>query len=100
MLAVDGSSYNLIINNWFSGLNNGGIYLYRNCGEGGTVRHATPSYNQIINNVFYYDEYIGFNPSVFIGSRNGNRSYCGDDGGYPFGSNSSDLDYARYNVVM
>lgn len=32
VMAVDGSSYNTITDNWFSGINHGGIYLYRNCG--------------------------------------------------------------------
>jgi hypothetical protein len=98
-LAIDGSAYNRIIHNRFSGLDTGGIYIYRNCGEDGEVRHQTPHHNQIINNVFYYNTYGGFNPSIWIASRNGNRGYCDDDKGYPFGSSASDLDYARYNVV-
>jgi len=62
VLAVDGSSNNLIMSNHFSSLQYGGIYLYRNCGEGGTIRHSTPSNNSIINNVFYYDNYTGSKP--------------------------------------
>lgn len=100
LIAVDGSSYNRFIDNWFSSLSRGGIYLYRNCGEGGTIRHSTPSNNEIINNVFYYNKYTGSNPAVFLGARNGNRSYCGEDAGYPYGSSVSNLDFARYNAVM
>jgi parallel beta-helix repeat protein len=40
---VDGSAHNLIEGNNFEFTKKGGIYLYRNCGEGGTIRHQTPS---------------------------------------------------------
>lgn len=111
LIAIDGSSHNKIFNNWFSNLNHGGIYLYRNCGEGGVVRHATPSYNQIINNVFYYNEYDGSNPSVYLGSRDygwfeETFGHCEDDSvpntisEVPFGSGISSKDYATHNVVM
>jgi len=99
-LAIDASSYNMIIDNWFSAINTGGIYLYRNCGEDAIVRHNTPSNNTIVNNVFYYDKYDGGNPAVFLGSRNGGQGFCDNDESFPFGSGSSDLDYARYNTVM
>lgn len=99
VMAVDGSSYNTIINNRFSALGNGGIYLYRNCGEGGTVRHATPRSNTIVNNVFYYSSYSGSNPAIYLGSRNGWRLYCYQDDGFDFGSSASNRDYARYNIV-
>lgn len=100
LMAIDSSDYNLIINNWFSGLHNGGIYLYRNCGEGGTIRHTTPNHNQIINNVFYYNKYTGPKPSVYLCSRNGGRGYCDDDKGFDFGSSADNRDFARHNVVM
>ncbi|HAZ11527.1 MAG: hypothetical protein A2X86_14090 [Bdellovibrionales bacterium GWA2_49_15] len=107
-VALDGSAYNKIVGNRFAGLNNGGIYLYRNCGEGGTVRHQAPQHNQMINNVFYYNKYDGGNPAIWLGSRNGfwrkvgaffHLTYCHDDDGYDFGSSKSNRDYARYNVV-
>jgi parallel beta-helix repeat protein len=105
LIAVDGSSENRILNNRFSALNHGGIYLYRNCGLKGTIRHSTPSNNTVINNVFFYKKYTGSNPSVYLGSRNGSVGYCDDDlrpGGsaFPYGSSISDLDYAQRNVVM
>jgi hypothetical protein len=56
-ISIDTSSYNKIINNRFAALEGGGIYTFRNCGEGGTVRHGSSSNNQIINNVFFYDKY-------------------------------------------
>jgi hypothetical protein len=104
IVALDGSSFNSIVDNDFSALSNGGIYLYRNCGEGGTVRHKSPIDNQIINNRFYYNTYNGGNPSVWLGSRNARRfnHYCTEDNGaaIPWTSSTSDLDKAQYNVVM
>jgi len=131
VIAIDGSSHNKIMNNTFAGLNNGGIYLYRNCGERGVVRHSPPEHNEIVNNIFYYNKYKGPSPAVYFGSRNGKtpgwNSYCGKDeeteyvreygydpfgewgynlverkkeGSNLYGSSLSDLDYARYNVVM
>jgi len=106
LIAIDGSSNNKIINNLFSNLSHGGIYLYRNCGEGGVTRHMTPSRNKIINNIFYYNKYNGSNPSVYLSSRDRGGlwddkiGFCDEDDGYPFGSSVSDKDYARYNAVM
>ncbi|WP_319531827.1 right-handed parallel beta-helix repeat-containing protein [uncultured Cohaesibacter sp.] len=114
LVAVDGSSNNRFISNQFSSLNHGGIYVYRNCGEGGTVRHATPSNNQFINNSFYYNKFKGFNlnieklgdfdlsfdvPAIWIASRNGGKSYCNADNGFPFGSSANNNDLARNNVI-
>lgn len=97
--AIDGSSWNFVANNWFSALNHGGIYLYRNCGQGGNARHSTPSNNIIVNSVFFYDKYDGDLPSVYLGSRDGNRDYCQDDSDKPFGSGVDDRDFAQWNVV-
>lgn len=99
LIAIDGSAHNLIIGNKFSSLDNGGIYLYRNCGEGGTVRHQTPSYNTIIGNFFYYNKYSGGNPAVHVASRNGMRPYCFLDRGFPWGSSENNDDLARHNVI-
>jgi Right handed beta helix region len=104
VLAVDASDYNKIIDNRFSALRFGGIYLYRNCGQEGIVRHTTPSHNTIVNNVFYYKKYdpnpYSVEPSVYMGSRNGHKPYCDDEDEQTIGSGASDLDYARNNVVM
>ncbi len=101
VFALDGSSHNEITDNRFSSLNNGGIYLYRNCGEGGAVRVSTPSHNRIANNHFYYNRYDGPNPAVWIGSRNTvtHDHYCGKDKGVDYGSGASDWDYAQCNQV-
>ncbi len=125
LIAVDGSANNVIANNKFSSLHNGGVYLYRNCGEGGTIRHQSPQSNLVSNNYFYYDKFDGTKkewivetkkvfgitvkipklvtvnyPSVYLGSRNGNRGYCDLDKGKSFGSSGSDLDYVRSNAVI
>lgn len=93
VMAIDGSSENLIINNHFSALNHGGIYLYRNCGEEGSMRRGTPSHNTIVNNFFYYDKYDGADPAIFVASRNGKSTKT-----YTCPPNF--FDQAQHNVVM
>lgn len=99
LFAIDGSANNIIQGNKFSSLNHGGIYVYRNCGEGGTIRHQKPQNNKIQDNIFYYNKYKGGNPSILLGSRNGNRNYCSYDQGFAWGSSVNDGDYARNNIV-
>ena len=98
-LAIDASDYNTIKGNTFKGLHRGGVYLYRNCGEDGIIRHTTPSHNQITNNTFYYLNYTGDNLGVHIGSRNGQQNYCSADNGSSLGSSGSNLDHATFNSV-
>lgn len=113
-IAIDGSAYNIIAGNRFSALNRGGIYLYRNCGERGAVRHQAPQYNRIINNVFFYDRFDGkapgnpfkdvdnhhgIIPAVFLGSRQGRRPDCDADNDVPFGSGASGRDFAQHNII-
>jgi len=100
LVAIDGSADNRIINNRFNSLRQGGIYLYRNCGEGGNIRHQSPQNNLIEDNRFYYDKYRGRNPGVWLGSRNGNRNYCNHDEGYNLGSSADDRDFANNNQVI
>jgi len=97
-IAIDASSHNLIRNNRFEGQAGGGIYLYRNCGEGGTIRHTTPSHNRIVANTFVYAPNQD-KAAVFLGSRDGNRWYCWADIGHDFGSSADNRDFARHNVV-
>ncbi len=116
LIAVDGSADNRFIGNRFSALQEGGIYIYRNCGEGGTVRHLEPRHNEIINNIFYYKNFSGhtislrnwttgsFNltgkvPAIWVGSRGGMQPWCGKDSKYPFGSGADNGDFARDNVI-
>lgn len=98
LIAVDGSAHNVISGNQFIHPKHGAIYLYRNCGEGGTIRHQTPSYNLITHNSFKLNKPLK-QPMIWLGSRNGNRNYCDLDQGYAFGSSQSDLDYAEHNEV-
>lgn len=100
IIAIDGSANNVIQQNIFSHLEDGGIYLYRNCGEAGAIRHQTPNSNKIISNYFYYRVYQGSNPAIWLGSRNGGKSYCGDDAGYSFGSSIDNKDHANRNTVV
>lgn len=108
-IAVDGSASNKIIGNRFSHLRNGGIYIYRNCGEGGTIRHQQPRFNHLINNIFNYDTYKRRKKAIFVGSRNTlfrrllrffKIGFCHLDAGYRFGSSKSNRDFARENVVI
>lgn len=103
LVAVDGSARNRITGNRFAlngGLlgGRGGVFLYRNCGEDGVIRHQTPSHNLIANNVFTGAGWLRPR-AVVVGAREGNRRYCGDDAGWPFGSSVDDGDHATANVV-
>jgi parallel beta-helix repeat protein len=78
VLAVDGSANNRIENNRFVNPLTGGIFLYRNCGEGGTIRHQPPKGNVVRANTFEYKLPVS-RPAVWIGSRQGVsvfNSYC------------------------
>ncbi|QRE72966.1 right-handed parallel beta-helix repeat-containing protein [Methylobacterium aquaticum] len=97
-VAVDGSARNRITGNRFVLRGQGGVRLYRNCGEGGTVRHQTPSDNVVTGNRFRTG---GFFPAaaIVVNSRNGWRLTCGEDAGYPFGSSIDNGDHGTGNVV-
>lgn len=99
VIAVDGSAGNLIEKNRFVRLPFGGIYLYRNCGEGGTVRHQTPHDNIISDNEFAMGTLTFRNYAIWLGSRNGWRLYCGQDAGFDFGSSADNRDFADHNTV-
>ena len=97
-VAVDGSARNRISGNRFDLKGRPGVFLYRNCGERGVIRHQTPSDNQITDNVFARAARL--RPQlVVVGAREGRRSYCGADRGYPWGSSADDGDRATGNVV-
>jgi hypothetical protein len=112
-VALDGSADNDFRANRFSALNHGGIFIYRNCGEDGGIRHQKPRFNRIVNNLFYYDKFDGSVPAVWVGSRMrvtipprggvpvlyNDKDYCGEDAGYPFGSSNDNTDNAAYTIV-
>jgi hypothetical protein len=103
LIAIDGSEDNRFLGNWLSSLHNGGIYLYRNCGERAFVRMTPAQHNEIIGNVFYYDRYRGPNPAVFLGSDDGfstHHHFCHHDLAFPFGTGVDDRDLTRHNAVM
>jgi len=111
-IALDGSSDNRISDNTFTSLLNRGVYLYRNCGEGGTIRYNTPSNNTVTNNLFEYNDDSNLqrlSPAVYLGSRNYGTlenifpgSHCNDDEkqGVKAGSAQSNGDFAQYNQVI
>ena len=99
LVAVDGSAFNLFVDNFFSRLSNGGIFLYRNAGLAGTVRHQPPSYNQFIDNYFVYDTYTGGKAAIHLGEREGDVNYGDEDNGYPYGSSVNNWDLAHDNVM-
>ncbi|NEI71969.1 right-handed parallel beta-helix repeat-containing protein [Rhizobium lusitanum] len=98
-IAVDGSAKNIIANNTFINARNGGIFLYRNCGENGIIRHQPPQGNLIFDNTFKYAQGTRPEPSIWLNSRNGNSPVCSKDPKYPFGSSLSNLDFAKFNIV-
>lgn len=115
VLSIDGSADNLIEDNNFKRCIWGGIYLYRNSGEDGKVRHQTPRNNTIQNNKFdltgmqmvRFSNRSGHQGSFFyvpygiiLGSRQGDSSYSELDSAYNIGSGSSNLDYAQNNKVI
>jgi hypothetical protein len=98
IIAVDGSARNSIVGNRFALGGQGGVFLYRNCGEDGVIRHQTPSENVITDNVFTGASMLRPR-TVVVGAREGGRRYCGDDRGWPFGSSLDDGDHATRNIV-
>lgn len=99
LIAIDGSTRNKIVGNTFYDPVNGGIFAYRNCGEGGVIRHQTPNFNVISNNDFIYSGRDIRKPAVWLNSRNGKQRYCFLDPHYDFGSSKNSFDFARKNTV-
>lgn len=98
MISVDGSAANTLTRNRFDLHGGPGILLYRNCGERGVIRHQTPSDNLITGNRFTGASWL--RPRLVVeNARNGRRSYCRDDAGYPFGSSIDDRDNASGNTI-
>ncbi|MFN5194690.1 MAG: right-handed parallel beta-helix repeat-containing protein [Cyanobacteriota bacterium] len=113
VIAVDGSRDNLIEGNRFLRLPWGGINVYRNCGEGGVIRHQEPTGNRIRDNFFDLDtltDYwsrqpmnrkIGYRYAVWLGSREDDQpGYCSEDKGWNFGSSADNGDFADRNQVV
>jgi parallel beta-helix repeat protein len=103
-LAIDGSRFNTVKDNTFSGNSAGAIFLYKNCGE---FVHQKPDRwwtrrygangNLIEGNVF-----TGGDTGVWIGSRMGENTLpmdCSDPPYLTDGLNRIVLDHATDNVV-
>ena len=63
------------------------------------MRHQTPHGNVIENNFFNLEDLRSGSYGIWLGSRQGRRSYCEDDVGYPFGSSIDNHDLADHNTV-
>ncbi|UJR84233.1 right-handed parallel beta-helix repeat-containing protein [Sandaracinus amylolyticus] len=102
-IAIDGSSYNHIHDNWIGDLQRGGIFVYRNCGEDGMVRISEPSHNVIVWNIFPYLHSDTDDPAVYLGGRHDDwdtDNYCNEDEGVAlWGSSIDDRQFARHNIV-
>lgn len=93
IIAIDGSAKNKIINNKFAGKRYAGIWVFRNCGEKGLVRHQTPFDNLISSNIFLPTA-GQIDPDIWIGSRNkffDEESFCWQDKKLDHIANVSDL---------
>jgi hypothetical protein len=119
VMALDSTEGNVVSRNWFSGLDYGGIYLYRNCGEKGQIRYTGVRRNIIRDNIFYYSWAMIPDPAIHVGSNNGEDKKnwsCDIDAGAPRwtaaevdpswgwdadweASSTQDYDYARLNVI-
>jgi parallel beta-helix repeat protein len=100
LIAIDGSAHNIISGNTFESMSNGGIFLYRNCGEKGTIRQQKPQYNLISDNTFKYGSGSRQRPAVFLNSRAGKQRYCFNDPAHPYGSSANPMDFAQFNKVV
>ncbi|WP_232363990.1 right-handed parallel beta-helix repeat-containing protein [Ciceribacter selenitireducens] len=98
-IAIDGSARNVISGNVFENPVNGGIFLYRNAGEGGTIRHQPPQYNVIEGNTFRYEPAGRPRPAIWLNQRNGKTSHRFSDPAFPFGSSLDPRDFAQFNIV-
>lgn len=97
LIAVDGSAHNIIRANRLVLRTGDGVWLYRNCGERGVIRHQTPSYNRITGNIFVHPAGTRHKPIVENGRTR--RKYCSLDDGYPFGSSVDDRDGGHDNIL-
>jgi hypothetical protein len=109
IIAIDGCAESVIRGCKFLRCTQGGIYIYRNSGENGTIRHQEPRFNLIKDNRFdlrgmwlrssFLDSEVPH--GVIVGSRQGSRTRHNDlDAGYPWGSSKDDRDFARQNTVI
>lgn len=110
VIAIDGSAHNTITGNRFLRSPRGGIFAYRNAGEGGTVRHQAPINSLIVTNRFQPDPFWRkplrlIWPHIWLGSRSRWAKYLvspwrHQDAGYPWGSSTCNEDEAKGNIAQ
>ena len=103
-LAIDGSRFNLVRNNTFSGNSAGAIFLYKNCGEFVNSRPQRWWHRRYgaDGNTIEGNTFGGGESGVWIGSRMGENTLpmeCSDPAYLTDALNRIALDYARDNVV-
>lgn len=103
-LAIDGSRFNVVRNNVFSGNADGGIFLYKNCGEFVNSRPERWWHRRYgaDGNEIHGNTFIGGSNGVWIGSRMGENTLpmeCSDPAYYVNGLERVVRDFARDNVV-
>ena len=102
-ISVDGSFENTIVNNTFTQNSNGGVLLYKNCGEypgsGRYFERRTPSDHNTIEGNTFLDERNG----VWIGSRMAENTLpmdCTDPAYIDEPTRRVVHDHAEHNVVL
>lgn len=103
-LAIDGSRFNVVRNNTFSGNSDGSIFLYKNCGEFVSSRPERWWHRRYgaDGNQIYGNTFVGGNNGVWIGSRMGENTLpmeCSDPAYLVSGLDRIVLDYAKDNTV-
>ena len=103
-LAIDGSRFNTVKNNTFSGNSAGGIFLYKNCGEFVNQRPQRWWHRRYgaDGNTIEGNTFTGGDTGVWIGSRMGENTLpmdCSDPAYLTDGINRIVLDHASDNVV-
>jgi parallel beta-helix repeat protein len=104
-LAIDGSRFNQVRNNRFSGNSAGGIFLYKNCGEFVNQRPGNWWHRRYgaDGNLIEGNTFTGEDVGVWIGSRMGENTLpmdCSDPAYVEGGLDRVVLDYAADNVVQ
>jgi parallel beta-helix repeat protein len=103
-LAIDGSRFNTVRNNYFTGNSAGGIFLYKNCGEFVTQRPERWWHRRYgaDGNVIENNTFVGEDNGVWIASRMGEDTLpmeCSDPAYLTAPGQRIVLDYADDNVV-
>ena len=101
-LAVDGSYENEIVGNAFYGNSNGGLFLYKNCGEYPDSNRYFERRHPADDNLIEGNTFVGGRNGVWVGSRMGENTLpmeCTDPAYIESGLTRVVLDYADDNVV-